>query len=126
MELKIAQIQMPVTADREENIRCACDMVRQAGDIDMAVLPEMFCCPYDNACFRPYGEEEGGPAYRALSALARERGIWLVGGTLPELAEGTTPAMCLRLTDSWRPSIERCTSLTLTWRAASGSWSPRP
>ena len=75
MELKIAQIQMPVTADREENIRCACDMVRQAGDIDMAVLPEMFCCPYDNACFQPYGEAEGGPAYRALSALARERGI---------------------------------------------------
>ena len=126
MELKIAQIQMPVTADREENIRCACDMVRQAGDIDMAVLPEMFCCPYDNACFRPYGEAEGGPAYRALSALARERGIWLVGGTLPELTGCTTPAMCLRLTDSWRPSIERCTSLTLTWRAASGSWSPRP
>ena len=78
MELKIAQIQMPVTADREENIRCACDMVRQAGDIDMAVLPEMFCCPYDNACFRPYGEAEGGPAYRALSALARERGICLL------------------------------------------------
>ena len=49
MELKIAQIQMPVTADRAENIRRACDMVRQAGDIDMAVLPEMFCCPYDNA-----------------------------------------------------------------------------
>ena len=100
MELKIAQIQMPVTADREENIRCACDMVRQAGDIDMAVLPEMFCCPYDNACFRPYGEAEGGPAYRALSALARERGIWLVGGTLPELAEdvaGPGPAgECLR------------------------------
>ena len=94
MELKIAQIQMPVTADREENIRCACDMVRQAGDIDMAVLPEMFCCPYDNACFRPYGEAEGGPAYRALSALARERGIWLVGGTLPELAEDRVYNTC--------------------------------
>ena len=78
MELKIAQIQMPVTADKEANIRRACDMVRQAGDIDMAVLPEMFCCPYDNACFRPYGEAEGGPAYRALSALARERGICLL------------------------------------------------
>ena len=94
MELKIAQIQMPVTADREENIRCACDMVRQAGDIDMAVLPEMFCCPYDNVCFRPYGEAEGGPAYRALSALARERGIWLVGGTLPELAEDRVYNTC--------------------------------
>ena len=88
MELKIAQIQMSVTADREENIRRACDIVRQAGDIDMAVLPEMFCCPYDNACFRPYGEAEGGPAYQTLSALAKERGIWLVGGTVPELAEG--------------------------------------
>ena len=87
MELKIAQIQMSVTADREENIRRTCDMVRQAGDIHMAVLPEMFCCPYDNACFRPYGEAEGGPAYQTLSALAKERGIWLVGGTVPELAE---------------------------------------
>ena len=87
MELKIAQIQMSVTADREENIRRTCDMVRQAGDIHMAVLPEMFCCPYDNACFHPYGEAEGGPAYQTLSALAKERGIWLVGGTVPELAK---------------------------------------
>ena len=55
MELKIAQIQMAVTADKGENIRRACRMVRSAGDIDLAVLPEMFCCPYDNACFRPYG-----------------------------------------------------------------------
>lgn len=94
MELKIAQIQMPVTADREENIRRACDMVRQAGDIHMAVLPEMFCCPYDNACFRPYGEKESGPAYQALSALAKERGIWLVGGTMPELAEGKVYNTC--------------------------------
>ena len=94
MELKIAQIQMPVTADRAENIRRACDMVRQAGDIDMAVLPEMFCCPYDNACFRPYGGEEGGPAWQALSALAKERGIWLVGGTMPELAAGRVYNTC--------------------------------
>ena len=86
MELRIAQIQMSVTADKGENIRRACRMVRSAGDIDLAVLPEMFCCPYDNACFRPYGEPEGGEAYQALRALAKERGIWLVGGTVPELA----------------------------------------
>ena len=88
MKLKIAQIQMSVTQDREENIRRACRLVREAGDVDLAVLPEMFCCPYDNACFRQYGEEEGGAAWQALSALARERHIWLVGGTVPELAEG--------------------------------------
>ena len=92
--MKIAQIQMHVSADKAENIRHACDLVRSAGDIDLAVLPEMFCCPYDNACFRPYGEAEGGPAYRALSALARERGIWLVGGTLPELAEDRVYNTC--------------------------------
>lgn len=94
MKLKIAQIQMSVTQDREENIRRACRLVREAGDVDLAVLPEMFCCPYDNACFRRYGEEEGGAAWQALSALARERHIWLVGGTVPELAEGRVYNTC--------------------------------
>ena len=94
MNLKIAQIQMSVTADREANLRRACDMVRQAGAVDMAVLPEMFCCPYDNSCFAPYGEPEGGAAYQTLSALAREQGIWLVGGTMPELAEGRVYNTC--------------------------------
>ena len=65
--MKIAQIQMHVSADKAENIRHACDLVRSAGDIDLAVLPEMFCCPYDNACFRDYGEPFAGPAQRAMS-----------------------------------------------------------
>ena len=40
MELKIAQIQMSVTADREENIRRTCDMVRReyAGRV-LRVIP---------------------------------------------------------------------------------------
>ena len=83
--MKIAQIQMHVSADKAENIRHACDLVRSAGDIDLAVLPEMFCCPYDNACFRDYGEPFAGPAQRAMSQLARERGIYLIAGSLPEL-----------------------------------------
>ena len=94
MELKIAQIQMSVTADKVENLRRACELVRQAGEVDMAVLPEMFCCPYDNACFRAYGEREGGVAYEILRALARERGIWLVGGTMPELEEDRVYNTC--------------------------------
>lgn len=83
--MKIAQIQMHVSADKSENVRHACDLVRSAGDIDLAVLPEMFCCPYDNACFRDYGEPFAGPAQRAMSQLARERGIYLIAGSLPEL-----------------------------------------
>ena len=85
--MKIALIQMPVTADKRRNIDTACEMIREAkrSGADMAVLPEMFCCPYDNACFRAYGESEGGEAQTALSALAGELSLYIVGGSLPEL-----------------------------------------
>ena len=86
--MKIAQIQMNVSADKSANIARACNMIRWAGQIDMAVLPEMFCCPYDNALFRDYAEEEGGEAYQAMSAVAKEKGIYLVGGSIPELRDG--------------------------------------
>ena len=88
--MRVALIQMPVTAEKRENIETACRKLREAKarGADLAVLPEMFCCPYDNACFRPYGEEAGGEAQRALSALAAELEMYVVGGSLPELAEG--------------------------------------
>jgi predicted amidohydrolase len=47
----------------------------------------MFCCPYGNEHFAAYGEPEGGPAQQILSALAAELGIYIVGGSLPELVE---------------------------------------
>lgn len=83
--MKLAQIQMHVTADKAANLRHAEDLLRSVRGADMAILPEMFCCPYDNACFRAYGEPEGGPAYQMLSRTARELRLWLVGGSLPEL-----------------------------------------
>ena len=92
--MKIAQIQMHVTADKAENLHHAAELIRQAGKIDMAVLPEMFCCPYDNACFRAYGEPEGGEGWRMLSALAKEKGIYLVGGTVPEICEDRVYNTC--------------------------------
>ncbi len=92
--MKIAQIQMHVSGDKTADIRRACDLIRSAGNIDLAILPEMFCCPYDNACFRDYGEAEGGEAYTALSALAKELGIYLVGGSVPELTEGKVYNTC--------------------------------
>ena len=88
--MRAALIQMTVTADKEQNIETACKKLREAAGhgTDIAVLPEMFCCPYSTAQFRPYGEPEGGPAQQALSALAGELGIYIVGGSIPELAEG--------------------------------------
>ncbi|NLU24343.1 MAG: carbon-nitrogen hydrolase family protein [Clostridiales bacterium] len=88
--MKIAQIQMAVTADKQANIRRAVILIREAcrQNIDMAVLPEMFCCPYDNSCFDTYSESADGQAQQALAALAKEERIYLVGGSVPEKADG--------------------------------------
>ena len=86
--MKLAQIQMHVTADKTANLRHAEELLRSVRGADMAILPEMFCCPYDNSCFRAYGEPAGGAAYQMLSRTARELGLWLVGGSLPELDDG--------------------------------------
>ena len=88
--MRMALIQMRVTADREADLRSAREKLRQAAEqgADMAVLPEMFCCPYENRCFRPYGEEAGGPAQSMLARTAAETGLYIVGGSIPELEEG--------------------------------------
>ena len=88
--MRVALIQMPITADKAENINTACKKLREAAanGTDIAVLPEMFCCPYQNDCFRAYGEAENSSAQAALSALAAELGMYVVGGSLPELADG--------------------------------------
>ena len=57
--MKLAQIQMHVTADKAANLRHAEELLRSVRGADMAILPEMFCCPYDNSCFRAYGELAG-------------------------------------------------------------------
>lgn len=87
--LTVAQVQMRVTRDKAENIAAACRLIRRAAEqgAEFVMLPEMFCCPYENSAFRPYGEEQDGPAQRALSALAAALGIWIVGGSIPELEE---------------------------------------
>lgn len=86
MTLKLGQVQLMVGRDKAENLRRACVLIRRAAEqgAQLVMLPEMFCCPYENEMFRPNSEEQGGPAQQALSALSRELGIWIVGGTIPE------------------------------------------
>ena len=84
--MRTALIQMPVTADKAENLTVARDYVRRAADggAQLAVLPEMFCCLYTNEAFRANAEPAGGPVHRAMAGLARETGLWLVAGSMPE------------------------------------------
>lgn len=88
--MRAAMIQMKVVHDKQQNLIHARELLYQAARdrIDLAVLPEMFCCPYSNRFFRAYGEEEGGAAWTALSQTARELQIYLVGGSMPELSDG--------------------------------------
>ena len=94
--MRAALIQMHVTNDRQKNIDSACAKIREAAanGADIAILPEMFCCPYQNDCFRPYGEAENGPAQSTLSNLAAELNIYIIGGSIPELGDGNVYNTC--------------------------------
>ena len=81
---------MRVKMDKKQNLAAAGSMIREAAGrgAQMVALPEMFNCPYSNQYFREYAEEQGGESFSFLSALAKELGIYLIGGSMPELAAG--------------------------------------
>lgn len=87
---RIALCQMHVTWDKAQNLKKAARMVEQAAGAQatLAVLPEMFQCPYENQAFPLYAEEEEGESFQSLSAMARKNGVVLVGGSIPELCDG--------------------------------------
>lgn len=88
--MRIALIQMGVSGDKSADIRTAVQKLGEAKrhGTDIAVLPEMFCCPYNSACFRAYGEPAGGAAQQALSDAARDLSLLVIGGSVPELDGG--------------------------------------
>lgn len=54
------------------------------GAADLIMLPEMWNGPYEARRFPAFAEPEGGPSWRFLSDLARERGVYLCGGSIAE------------------------------------------
>ncbi len=87
--MKLALCQMMVTMDKKYNLEQAARMIREAASegADIVALPEMFSCPYANRYFREYAETCDGETVKILSALAKESGIYLVGGSIPELED---------------------------------------
>ncbi len=84
--MKVALVQMPVVADKTQNLAAAEAYIAHAAaqGAQLAVLPEMFLCPYDNACFPLYAEVRAGATWQALSAMAKKYKLVLVGGSMPE------------------------------------------
>ena len=58
--IKTAILQTHVYTDKFRNITQAAELLAspELQGIDLAVLPEMFCCPYENKYFPEYAEIE--------------------------------------------------------------------
>lgn len=92
MNPTVAAVQMTSLADVAKNLEAAARLLRLARDRGacLAVLPENFSFMGRNEAERhAVVERDGdGPAQAAVSALARELGLWVVAGTQPIAVEG--------------------------------------
>ncbi len=86
---KLALCQVTGSADKELNRAKASQFIREAAANGAQVisLPEMWNCPYSNDYFRKYAEPEDGESVQMMSDLAKELGIYLIGGTIAELCD---------------------------------------
>ena len=85
--MKVAMLQTKVWADKMENIRQLEAQLKQLEPEkpDFVTLPEMFNCPYQTSNFPIYGEPEGGPSWQECSRLAKQYGVHLSAGSMPEV-----------------------------------------
>lgn len=104
--VRLALIQLACTADKAHNLRHARQKVLEAAkaphSAKIVVLPECFNSPYGTKYFGQYAEtvfqgteavsaadtpepsKEESPSWHALRDMAKEAGVWLIGGSIPE------------------------------------------
>ena len=94
--IKLALCQIRTELDWEETMNKTERMIREAAanGADFAVLPEMFSCPYSRKYFHSFASAGHESTIAILSALANELGIYIVGGTVPEIADGKLYNTC--------------------------------
>ena len=61
-KLRLAVCQIRTETDKNATMEKAAAMIKDAADkgADIAVLPEMFNCPYSSRYFRSFAENENG------------------------------------------------------------------
>ncbi|MDO5849993.1 MAG: carbon-nitrogen hydrolase family protein [Methanobacteriaceae archaeon] len=85
--IKIALCQMNVIDNKKANIEKAIQMIKDAKkqNADLAILPEMFNCPYENEKFIEYSEElNNSITLKTISKVAKEENIYVLAGSIPE------------------------------------------
>ena len=85
-KLKLAICQLRTETELDATMEKTGAMLREAArcGAQIAVLPEMFNCPYAGRYFRQFAALGHEETVKALSAWARETGMMLVGGSVPE------------------------------------------
>ncbi len=86
MSFQLALVQLFVTANKQQNLKRAAELVSQAAKkgANVVVLPECFNSPYGVNYFNEYAEELKGETANALSNMAKESNVYLIGGSFPE------------------------------------------
>ncbi len=98
--MKLALIQMKGADSNEKNLNLALAKIDEAAanGADLAVLPEMFSCPYKASNFPLYAQPDGGSNWQKLSASAEKNKIYLVAGSMPELeTDNSSPESVKRI-----------------------------
>uniref|UniRef100_A0A8D0BH91 omega-amidase n=1 Tax=Salvator merianae TaxID=96440 RepID=A0A8D0BH91_SALMN len=95
-DFRLALIQLHVSADKAENLNRACQFVKNATEqgAKLVVLPECFNSPYGTKYFAEYAEKIPGESTQKLSEIAKECGIYLIGGSIPEEDAGKLYNTC--------------------------------
>ncbi len=90
--MRVALVQLTSTADRARNLEAAeKGIVAAARDgARLIVLPEMFNVLGDADALRAGAEPLDGPSLTWASEQARQRGVWLVAGSILERLDGET------------------------------------
>jgi predicted amidohydrolase len=85
-ELTVAAIQMSSTPNKDENLAKAEQLIHAAtsSGADLVALPELWSCHGLESAYRENAEPVPGETTRILGDLARERGIYLLGGSILE------------------------------------------
>lgn len=85
--LRAALVQMTVQEKTEDSLARAEGFLRKAKEqgAQLALLPEMFCCPYQTKNFPLYAQREGGEVWQALSGMAKKYDLLLAAGSVPEV-----------------------------------------